>query len=132
METRPDHHHLRHLRQKGNYIYLVLGIILIMPLIWQEYGSDEIRKWHPFYDVEYSFYWYLTITFMRLKPVLYLIVARLARPRHYILIYCFIIYEGTMFIDHILVYSQSDTRKWISLLLATYMVYYHYRYEHFR
>lgn len=66
---------------------------------------------------------------MRLKPVLYLVVARLARPRHYVLIYCFIIYEGTMFIDHILVYSQSDTRKWISLILATYMVYYHYRYD---
>ncbi len=101
-----------------------------MPLIWQEYGSGTIGKWHPFFDVEYSFYWYLTITSMRLKPVLYLIVARLAKRRHYILIYCFIIYEGTMFIDHVLIYSQSDTRKWISLLLATYMVYYHYRYEH--
>lgn len=111
-------------------IYLVFGIILIMPLIWGVYGSNIVRQWHPFYDVEYSLYWYLTLTYLYMKGFLYLIVARLVKPRHYVLIYCFMVYEASMIFDHFLMYSQSDVRKWLAVMLATYMVYYHYRYEH--
>ena len=101
----------------------------MMPLLWQEFGSDRIKKWHPFFDVEYSLYWYIALTCYNLKPFLYLIVARLAKKRHYILIYCFMVYEGILFIDHMLIYSQSPGIKIGGILLSTYMVYYHYRYD---
>jgi len=49
MET-PLPRHLHRLRHQGSsFIYLILGLVLLMPLIWQEYGSDEVRKWHPFF-----------------------------------------------------------------------------------
>jgi len=108
-----------------------LGIVLILPLLWQEFGSGEVRKWHPFYDVEYSLYWYIALTCYNLKPFLYLTVARLAKKRHYILIYCFMVYEGILFLDHMLIYSQSPGIKIGGILISTYMVYYHYRYEPF-
>jgi len=138
MET-PLPRHLHHLRHQGSsFIYLILGLVLLMPLIWQEYGSDEVRKWHPFFDVEYSFYWYLTISAMRIKPILYLTVAILARHRHRYLIYMFIVYESIMLVDHFLFYSQSNMelfgvqvgmRVITSVILAIYMVWHHYKYE---
>lgn len=134
-----QHHHLHHLRhQKDNFIYYALGFIILLPLIWQIYGSDEKISPHPFFDVEYELSWYFTLTAMRFKPILYLIVARLAMPRHYNLIYIFIGYEAIMFIDHILFYAQSNfivygkqigMRFITSFILAPYIVWYHYKYE---
>ncbi len=129
MEEAIHQGHRRHHQTTKINLYLVLGVILIMPLLWQEFGSGQVRKWHPFYDVEYSLYWYIALTCYNLKPFLYLIVARLAKKRHYILIYCFMVYEGILFIDHMLIYSQSPGIKIGGILLSTYMVYYHYRYD---
>ena len=123
-----DHHQIHHQEGASN-IYLVLGIILIMPIIWQSFGGDEVRKWHPFSNVEYSLSWYLVLTSYNLRPVLYAYVANLARPHHYTLILCFIIYEFILFLDHMLTYSQSPVYKIIPLILSTYMVWYHYKYE---
>jgi len=129
METHLPLHHPHPHHQGSSFIYLVLGLILLMPIIWQEFGSERVEEWHPFFDVKYSLYWYLTLTSMRMKPVFYLVVARLAQKRHYLLIHSFLAYEITMFLDHILTYSQSDTRKWLTIILAAYMVWYHYKYE---
>jgi len=146
MEIR-QHHRLRLRHHLGNsFIYIILGLIALMPLIWQTFGSNVVKKWHLFNDVEYSLYWYLTILFMRVKAVLWPIVVVLAKKRHYNLIYIFIGYEAIMVIDHIFFYSQSSfdvyikgigvvevgARVIISLLLAIYMIYYHYKYEHTR
>lgn len=124
-------HQIRHHHRQGtgSSVYLVLGTILILPLLWQVYGSDEIGKWHPFFDVEYSLYWYIALTSYNLKPALYLIVARLAKRRHKCLIVVFIGYELILFLDHMLIYSQSPGIKISGILLASYMVYYHYRYD---
>ncbi len=126
--TQEGHHHHHQTRTRAS-IYLALGIILILPILWQVYGSSEVRKWHPFYNVEYSLYWYLALISYTLKPFMYLIVARLTKKRHYTLIYCFMIYEMILFLDHILIYSQSPTYKSMSIVLSTYMVWYHYKYE---
>lgn len=114
----------------NSWVYLVLGIVLVTSFVWQGYGSEVVRKWHPFYDVEYSLYWYLALTSMSLRPLLYCVVAILAKRRHYGLIKIFIIYEAIIFFDHILIYSQSPVREPIAILLATYMIWYHYKYEH--
>lgn len=129
METLQGHHHLLHRQTKTSGIYLILGIVLMMPLIWSMYGREQVRAWHPFYDVEYSLYWYLTLTYLYMKGLLYLIVARLTNPKHYTLLYCFMVYESAMILDHFLVYSQSDVRKWLAIMLSTYIVWYHYKYE---
>ncbi len=100
-----------------------------MPLMWQVFGSDEVRKWHPFFDVEYSLYWYLALTSYNLKPAIYLVVARLTKPKHYMLIFCFMIYEGMLYLDHVLIYSQSPTIPGMAIILSIYMVWYHYKYE---
>jgi len=113
----------------NNWIYIVLGLILILPVTWQVYGSEEIRKWHPFFDVEYSLYWYLGLSNLTVIPFLYSIVAILAKRKHRTLLICFVIYEFTMVLDHFLIYSQSNVRAVLSILLMTYMVWYHYKYE---
>ena len=143
-ETRQTrHHHLRHHHQGSNWIYIILGIIISLPLIWYSYGyhangESIIGKWHPFYDVEYSLAWYLTLMSIRLKTVLYPIAILVAKERHYPLIYIFIAYEGIMFIDSILFYAQSffyyhgiqiGMRIIFSIILAITLVWYHYKYE---
>ncbi len=117
-------------------IYLVLGVILLMPLFWEEYGRERTGQWHPFFHVGgpdfegYSLHWFLGLSYLFITPLFVFIVARLTRPRHYILLYCFMIYTLAMILDHFLIYSQSDVRQWFALILFTYMVYYHHRYEH--
>ncbi len=131
MDYHQDHrHHLHHPRTKTSWIYLILSINLILSFNSQGYGSEIIKKWHPFYDVEYSLYWYLALGAWSLKPFLYAIVAIVAKPRHRILIIVFMIYEGILFLDYILVYSQSQVREPIAILLAVYMIFFHYKYEH--
>ena len=103
-----------------------------MPIIWQTFGSDEVRKWHPFSNVEYSLSWYLVLTSYNLRPLLYAIVVILVKPRHYTLILCFIIYESILFLDHMMIYSQSPTYKIMAFIISTYMVWYHYKYESHR
>ena len=123
-----DHHQIHH--QEGvSSIYFILGIILIMPIVWHSFGSDEIRKWHPFSNVEYSLSWYLVLTSYNLRPLLYVVVANLAKPRHHTLILCFIVYEAVLFLDHMMTYSQSPVYSIIPLILSTYMVWYHYKFE---
>lgn len=100
-----------------------------MPLIWQIFGSSEIRKWHPFYDVEYSLYWYLALTSYNFKPVMYILVAILTKAKHHTLILCFMMYEIILYLDHVLIYSQSPTIPLMALIMSLYMVYYHYKYE---
>lgn len=151
MDTLPHHHRHRHHRPGNNAIYLILGAIVISPLIWQLFGSDKVGQWHPFYDViyyidgvkyeGYTFSWYLTLTFIRTKTLLWPIIAILAKPRHYNLIYIYIGYELIMLIDHFLFYEQASSiifgvqigmRVIIAPILAIYMVYYHYKYEHIK
>lgn len=120
---------LIHHQEEGSSIYFILGIILIMPIVWHSFGSDEIRKWHPYSPVEYSLSWYLVLTSYNLRPVLYALVANLAKPQHYTLILCFIIYESILFLDHMMTYSQSPFYRIMPLVLSTYMVWYHYEYE---
>ncbi len=125
--TRQTHH--PHLRHQDNRIYLVLGIIIILPMLWQELGSDKVAKWHPFFDVEYSLYWYVALTMYNIKPLLYVIVAILAKSKHRLLLTIFIGYEFILFMDHILIYSQSPGITISGIILALYMVWYHYKYE---
>ncbi len=126
--TRQIHHH-HHQQEAANSIYLILGVILILPLLWPIIGSDQIKKWHPFYDVEYSLYWYVALTIYNIKPFLYLIVARLYKPKHKILLIIFMGYEGVLFLDHILIYSQSPGIFYCGIILSFYMVLHHYKYE---
>jgi len=128
MEEATHQTHRRHHPGTGTSIYLVLGVILMMPLLWQEFGSDEVRKWHPFFDVEYSLYWYIALTVYNLKPLLYLIVARLAKRKHHTLLAVFMGYEFILYIDHVLIYSQSPGTYIVGMSLALYMVYYHWKY----
>lgn len=129
MEEATHQTHRHHLLEvKVNPLYMVLGIILIMPILWQVIGNDRIGKWHPFFNVEYSLYWYIALTMYNLKPMMYLIVAGLVKKKHFRLIKVFIIYELILFFDHMLIYSQSPGIKIGGIALAFYMVYYHYRY----
>ena len=125
--TRQIHHH--HHQERATSIYLILGIILILPLLWPIIGSDQIKKWHPFYNVEYSLYWYVALTVYNIKPFLYLIVARIYKPQHKILLIIFIVYEGVLFLDHILIYSQSPGIFYGGIIISLYMVLHHYKYE---
>lgn len=97
-----------------------------MPLLWHEFGSDRVRKWHPFFDVEYSLYWYIALTVYNLKPLLYLVVATLTRRKHFKLLLVFIGYEFILFMDHILIYSQSPGISIVGASLAMYMILYHF------
>jgi len=129
MDFHRDHHphHPHHLTT--NWIYLLLGVILITSYIWQEYDNGVTRKWHIFYDVEYSLYWYIALMSWALRPLLYIIVAILSEVRHRKLLITFMIYESILFLDFVLVYSQSDVRRPIAIIMAIYMVWYHYKYE---
>lgn len=120
------HHQARHQGETINSIYLVLGVILILPLLWPVFGNEEIRKWHPFSEVEYSLAWYIVLTTYNLKPLLYLIAGRLAKPRHYTLIYVFMGYECILLLDHILIYSQSPGIFVSAILLSGWMAIYGY------
>ena len=120
---------LPHYQVRNNWIYIVLGIILIASYIWQEYDNGVMGKWHVFYSLEYPLYWYIVLTSWALRPFLYVIVAALAKSRHKKLLIVFMIYEGVMFLDFILIYSQSDVRRPIAIVLAVYMIWYHYKYE---
>ncbi len=126
--THRDHLHL-HQRTTTASIYLVLGIILILPLLWQAFGNDTVRKWHPFREEEYSLYWYIALLVYNLKPLLYLIVARLTKPRYFTLIYVFIGYECILFLDHVLIYSQSPGIVIGAMVMAVYMVWYFFKYK---
>ena len=125
--THQIRHREAHHREVAS-IYLVLLFILIMPLMWSEYGSNRVNNWHPFYDVEYSLNWYIAICMYKLKPLLYLVVARLAKERHSRLIMVFIGYEFVLCMDYILVYSQSPGIVSGAWIISCYIMYYHYRY----
>ena len=123
-------HHPRHPhRLTTNWIYLLLGVILITSYIWQEYDNGVAGKWHIFYDVEYSLYWYIALMSWALRPLLYIIVAVLSEIRHRKLLITFMLYESILFLDFVLVYSQSDVRRPIAIIMVIYMVWYHYKYE---
>ncbi len=127
-DTRQIHRQTHH--QEGvNSIYLILGTLLILPIIWHGVRDDFTYKWHPFSDVEYSLTWYLVLTSYNLRPLLYTMVAILAKPKYYTLLFVFAIYESILFIDHLLIYSQSPTYKAMAILISYYMVWYHYKYE---
>jgi len=100
-----------------------------MPIIWHWVRVDEVRQWHPFSDVEYSLTWYLVLTSYNLRPVLYAIAGLLMKPKYYRLIFVFMVYEIVLFLDRMLVYSQSPSYKLMTLPIALYMVWYHYKYE---
>lgn len=96
--------------------------------MWQEYGSDRVNSWHPFYFVEYPLNWYIAISMYKLKPFLYLIVAYRAKERHSQLITIFIGYEFVLCMDYILVYSQSPGVVSGAWIVGCYVIYYHWRY----
>jgi hypothetical protein len=100
-------------------------------MLWQELGSDRIAKWHPFFDVEYSLYWYMALTSYNIRPFLYVVVAILSRHRHHLLLMVFAGYELVLFIDHILIYSQSPGISIGGVIMAIYVVWYHWKYENF-
>ena len=118
-------------RHQDNNIYLVLGVILILPMLWQELGSDRVAKWHPFFDVEYSLYWYIALASYNIRPFLYVVVAILSKRRHHLLLMVFAGYELVLFIDHILIYSQSPGISIGGVIMAIYIVWYHWKYENF-
>ena len=126
-----NHHH----HQTTTSIYLVLGIITILPILWDEYGSNQIGQWHPFYQVGgkdypgYSLYWYIGLTAWSLIPVLYIVVALIAKSIHNLLLVSFLVYQTTLFLDWVLVYAQSDVRTYLAIILAVYMAWYHYKYD---
>ncbi len=124
-QTLPQTHH----QEAVSNIYFILGILLILPIIWHWVRDDFTYKWHPFSDVEYSLTWFLILTSYNLRPVLYVMVAILAKPKYYTLLFIFAIYESILFLDHMLIYSQSPTYKVMALILSLYMVWYHYKYE---
>jgi len=127
MDFHQDHHHPRHLTT--NWIYFLLGVILITSYIWQEYDNGVTGKWHIFYDVEYSLYWYIALMSWSLRPLLYIIVAIISELRHRKLLITFMIYESVLFLDFVLAYSQSNVRRPIAIIMVIYMVWYHYKYE---
>lgn len=129
MDFHQDHHLLHPRRLTTNWIYLLLGVILITSYIWQEYDNGVAGKWHIFYDVEYSLYWYIALMSWSLRPLLYIIVAILSEIRHRKLLITFMLYESVLFLDFVLVYSQSNVRRPIAIIMAIYMVWYHYKYE---
>ncbi len=131
MEEATHQIHRPRRRRQDNNIYMVLGFILILPMLWQEFGNDRVAKWHPFFDVEYSLYWYIALTVYNVKPFLYLMVAILSRPRHFRLLMVFAGYELVLFIDHILIYSQSPGISIGGVAMAIYIVWYHWKYEYF-
>ncbi len=132
-DIHPIHHH-RH-QEAGNSIYLLLGIVLILPILWDQFGSDRKEQWHLFYHVGkpeyegYSLYWFLGLTYLFILPVIFPFIAILAKSKHKILLICFGIYGFAMLFDHILVYSQSEVRHWLAIIFSLFMVWYHYKYE---
>lgn len=100
-----------------------------MPVIWHFVRDDTLREWHPFTNVEYSLTWYLILLSYNLRPVLYVLVALLANNKHHKLLLVFLIYEFILFVDYVLIYSESPVYGLMPTVLALYMVWYHYKYE---
>ena len=121
--------HPQTLHQEVSNIYLILGLIVFMPIMWHMIRNNTIAEWHPFTNVKYSLTWYLILFSYNIRPVLYVVVALLAKPKHYFLLISFLAYEFILFMDYVLIYSESPAYGGMAVMMSFYMAWYAHKYE---
>lgn len=128
-DIQTNHHQTHQVEGKDSWIYIILGMIFLMPLVWTAFGSEIEARRHPYNSTEYSLNWYLTFLFVHSQGIFYLLVAKCIKPKYKALVNIAMIWPAWEIIDHVLFYSQSPVRHLFAVILMTYIAWYHNRHE---
>ena len=120
----------RHQKEKGdNWIYMVIGVIFILPLLWTAFGSEEKVARHPYNTTVYSLNWYLVFLFRDVQGFFFLCISIFMKPKYNVLRNVLLLWPAFLILDHVLFYSQSPVRHLFSVIFMTYVTWYHNEYE---
>lgn len=120
----------RHQEREGdNWIYMITGVIFILPLLWTTFGSEEKVARHPYNTTIYSLNWYLVFLFREIQGFFFLCISIFMKPKYNVLRNVLLLWPAFLILDHVLFYSQSPVRHLFSVIFMTYITWYHNEYE---